>query len=52
MLGGIGAIAGIFGMNFETDYTKSGERGFWIVVGTLLAIALISLTISRLRKWI
>jgi magnesium transporter len=52
MLGGIGAVAGIFGMNFETDYTKSGEQGFWIVVGTLLGIALISLAISRLRRWI
>jgi len=52
MLGGIGAVAGIFGMNFETDYTKSGEQGFWIVVGTLLGIALISLAVSRLRKWI
>jgi Mg2+ and Co2+ transporter CorA len=52
MLGGISAVAGIFGMNFETVYTQSGERGFWLVVGTLLAISLISLVVSRLRRWI
>ena len=32
MLGVIGAIAGIFGMNFETPYTQTGVVGFWEVI--------------------
>ena len=52
MLGVIGAVAGIFGMNFETDYAKTGVAGFWIVVGTLLTIVTTSLVIGRLKRWI
>jgi Mg2+ and Co2+ transporter CorA len=52
MLGIIGAVAGIFGMNFETDYTKTGEVGFWIVIGTLMTIVTLSLVVSRLKRWI
>ena len=52
MLGAIGAVAGIFGMNFQTPYTMSGVRGFWIVLGALFFLVAISAAISRLRKWI
>jgi magnesium transporter len=51
-LGGIGAVAGIFGMNFETIYTKSGEAGFWAVVGTLLVLIAAAAAFSRWKKWI
>jgi len=52
ILGAIGAVAGIFGMNFETPYTASGTTGFWIVVGSLIAFAVGAAVISRLRNWI
>jgi hypothetical protein len=39
-------------MNFQTPYTASGTTGFWIVVGTLIALAVGAATISRLRNWI
>jgi Mg2+ and Co2+ transporter CorA len=52
MLGVVGAVAGIFGMNFQTSYTATGETGFWVVVGTLLALILLASGISLSRKWI
>jgi Mg2+ and Co2+ transporter CorA len=52
MLGAIGAVAGIFGMNFETPYTATGVRGFWFVLGCLGIVVAISAGVSRYRKWI
>src|SRR6185436_14970098 len=46
MLGVIGAVAGIFGMNFETPYTATGVRGFWLVIGGLVVLAALSATVS------
>jgi hypothetical protein len=37
LLGAIRAIAGIFGMNFETPYLQSGVLGFWSVIGVPVA---------------
>jgi Mg2+ and Co2+ transporter CorA len=51
-LGAVGAVAGIFGMNFQTPYTQSGLRGFWMVIGALGIIVVVSAVVSRLRKWI
>jgi magnesium transporter len=52
MLGVVGAIAGIFGMNFETPYTQSGTMGFWVVIGTLSTFVVIAAAIARRRGWI
>ncbi len=38
-LGAIGAVAGIFGMNFDTPCARTGECGFWIVVIALGTLA-------------
>ena len=51
-LGGIGAVAGIFGMNFKTPYTEAGTAGFWYVISVLLVIVLAGFAISRVRGWI
>jgi Mg2+ and Co2+ transporter CorA len=52
MLAVIGSVAGIFGMNFETPYTKAGVIGFWLVIGALIGFALAATLIGRWRKWI
>jgi Mg2+ and Co2+ transporter CorA len=52
MLGVIGAVAGVFGMNFETPYTQTGVIGFWVVVGTLGAFIGIAVGLARRRGWI
>ncbi|MET0744243.1 MAG: CorA family divalent cation transporter [Microvirga sp.] len=52
MLGVVGAIAGIFGMNFETPYTKTGVEGFWIVLVSLALFALSATVIAMRKAWI
>ena len=49
LVGTVAAIAGIFGMNFETPYVESGVLGFWLVVGILVAI-IIGATLVAQRK--
>jgi len=51
-LGAIGAVAGIFGMNFDTPYTHTGELGFWAVIGTLGVLTLIAFAVARWRRWV
>jgi Mg2+ and Co2+ transporter CorA len=52
ILGAVGAVAGIFGMNFQTPYTASGTVGFWTVVGTLIVLGIGAAAVSRLKNWI
>lgn len=52
MLGVVGAVAGVFGMNFQTPYTESGVRGFWLVIATLGILIVVAAVVSRWRKWI
>jgi magnesium transporter len=52
MLGVIGAVAGVFGMNFETPYTQTGVVGFWVVIGALGAFIGIAAGLARRRGWI
>ena len=52
MLGMVGAVAGVFGMNFETPYTQTGIVGFWIVLGALSAFIGIAVGLARRRGWI
>jgi magnesium transporter len=51
-LGGIGAVAGVFGMNFDTPYTESGTAGFWLVIISLAALVVGGFFISRSRGWL
>jgi magnesium/cobalt transport protein CorA len=49
--GGLGVIAGVFGMNFEVDFFKSSE-GFWI---TILGMGLLAggvATAAKMKNWI
>ena len=51
-LGAVGAVAGIFGMNFETPYTKSGAVGFWMVIAGLVIVIAAGGIVARLRQWL
>jgi Mg2+ and Co2+ transporter CorA len=51
-LGAIGAVAGIFGMNFQTPYTSSGVFGFWLVIAALGIAVLAAAFVAHWRKWI
>jgi magnesium transporter len=52
LLGVVGAIAGIFGMNFETPYVQAGVLGFWIVVGVIGTLVVAAVLLARWRHWI
>jgi magnesium transporter len=51
ILGALGGVAGVFGMNFDTPYGKTGLVGFWTVVGTFGVLSLCAGIFGRLRKW-
>ena len=50
--GGLGVIAGIFGMNFEVGFFKSAETGFWMAVGGMIILAAITASVAFHRRWI
>lgn len=52
MLGAIGAVAGVFGMNFDTPYAHTGELGFWAVIICLSVIGIAFGFLSKWKKWI
>lgn len=52
MVGALGAIAGIWGMNFEIEYFKAGETGFWLTIGAM-ALVIVALTaFAWFRRWL
>lgn len=52
LLGVVGAVAGIFGMNFQTPFTQTGLTGFSIVMACLACFTIGVTLFSRLRRWI
>ncbi|HEY0164316.1 MAG TPA: CorA family divalent cation transporter, partial [Sphingomicrobium sp.] len=52
VIGFCAAVAGVFGMNFETGFFKSGDFGFYFTIGMLFAIIIVSAVIARWRKWL
>ena len=52
VIGFAAAVAGIFGMNFETPFFKTGEHGFVIVLTGMAVSALAASVVARRRGWI
>ena len=46
------AVAGVFGMNFDTPYAHTGEFGFWAVIICLSVIGIAFGFLSKWKKWI
>lgn len=46
------AVAGVFGMNFETGIFSSGDFGFYATVGSLLFVTIAATAIARWRGWL
>src|SRR5665213_293233 len=51
LLGGMAALASLFGMDFQPPFAKSAAS-FWIVVAALTTATASGLLVGRLRKWI
>ena len=45
-------IAGIMGMNIKAPYSNDDPRIFWIVIVLIIAIAVSTLSVLRLRRWL
>ena len=52
IIGLSGAIAGIFGMNFDTPLTKTGLPGFIAAVGAMVALGAMLTMFAWRRKWL
>lgn len=52
IIGAAGAIAGVFGMNFDTAFSHWGATGFYIATASMVAVALFIVVLARRRKWI
>lgn len=48
----VGAVAGVFGMNFDTFIPKTGMTGFLLVTGAMLFASLALVAIAVWRRWI
>ncbi len=51
-LGLVGAVAGVFGMNFQTRFSQTGETGFWLVVGSTVGVSVILAIVAKWRGWL
>ena len=52
VIGFCAAIAGVFGMNFETGFFASGDFGFYFTIAMLFAIVIGSAIVARWQKWL
>ena len=52
LIGFAAAVAGLFGMNFETPFFKTGEHGFLTVLAALAIMSVLAALLARRYKWI
>lgn len=52
LMGVLALISGVMGMNFQAPFFDSGERGFYTVVGAMLAFAGLGTWLAWRRGWI
>jgi magnesium/cobalt transport protein CorA len=52
LVGGLGAIAGVWGMNFEVEYFKFAETGFWVTIGSMGFLAIGLTLVAKYKGWL
>jgi magnesium transporter len=52
LVGTLGAIAGVWGMNFEVSYFKSAETGFWTTIGIMGVLTVVLSVAAWIRGWL
>jgi magnesium transporter len=48
----IGAVAGVFGMNFDTPVTHSGLPGFLVVTAAMIAVSVSIVGLALWQRWL
>ncbi len=51
IVGGLGAIAGVWGMNFEVEYFKWAEVGFWWTMVGMGFYVLGAILLGKFLRW-
>ena len=51
IVGGLGAIAGVWGMNFEVEYFKWAETGFWMTMLAMGLYVLGAILLGKILRW-
>ena len=51
LLGSLAVVAGVLGMNFRAPLFETGARGFWLTIGTMVAIVVAALLLAHARRW-
>jgi Mg2+ and Co2+ transporter CorA len=52
VVGVCAAVAGVFGMNFETQFFSAGDAGFYMTIAGLMVITIVATVIARWRRWL
>lgn len=52
IIGIAGAVSGIFGMNFQTEFSRTGEHGFHLVIGSMIIGSIVATLAARRKGWI
>jgi Mg2+ and Co2+ transporter CorA len=52
VVGVCAAVAGVFGMNFETQFFSAGDAGFYMTIAGLVVITIVATVIARWRRWL
>ncbi|MBA4120889.1 MAG: magnesium transporter CorA family protein [Acidobacteria bacterium] len=50
LVGGMGVIAGVLGMNFEEEFFKN-SNAFWFVIAGMLTLAILTTLYARRKSW-
>ncbi len=51
LLGSLGLLAGVFGMNFDVGFFETGAVGFAITIGCMIAIIICAVLLAKMRHW-
>ncbi|GAA0308629.1 magnesium/cobalt transporter CorA [Sphingomonas oligophenolica] len=52
ILGYVGAVAGVFGMNLKSSLFEGGDGELEMIVGFIAVTTILALVVARVRKWI
>jgi magnesium transporter len=52
LVGTLGAIAGVWGMNFEVSYFKAAETGFWLTISIMGILTVVLTIFAWIRRWL